>query len=326
MNWRGVFRGCFVSAPVVVALAGACAEQAPAGDQTHPDWAVAQQALCSAPVPEKTVYTVSIPLPPQFSVGDVSVLADDELEIRDVDILGTSVNMGQGDCTVFAGAVLGNLYCRGQVDLRDNSTILGGIYTTGEEIVQGSPDYDEDNVDVNYAFDPEREVRFNFPTPPSLNTQPNVWIDVNQVMTVTPGNYNRMELRNNARAELSPGVYWVNELQMEPPATFSINTTACTAAGTPCSVVFNVASAIAPALRGFATGANPEFLMIYHGTSEVLVNTQFSGFIIAMNATLRLNNNVPHQGAFFARRVFIDAGQTLTHRQFVPSVYEVWEP
>lgn len=309
-------------------LAGsACSERAPtAGSGDGYDWAVAQQALCSAPVPDKTTYTVSIPLPPQFSIGDVSVLADDVLEIRDVDIFGTSVNMGQGDCTVFAGAVIGNLYCRGQVDLRDNSTILGGIYTTGEEIVQGTPDYDENSVDVNYAFDPEREVRLNFPKPPNLNTQPNVWIDVNQVLTVAPGNYNRMELRNNARAVLSPGVYWVNELQMEPPSTFSIDTTACTAAGTPCSVVFNVALEIAPALRGFTVGVDPAFLLIYHGTEEVLVNTPFSGFIMAMNATLRLNNDVPHRGAFFGRSVFIDAGQTITHRPFVPSVFEVWEP
>jgi hypothetical protein len=311
---------------VLACSVSACAEHSPADSRPAYDWATARQALCSAPVPDKPVYTVSIPLPPQFSIGDVSVLADDELEIRDVTILGTSVNMGQGDCTVFAGATIGNLYCRGQVDLRDNCDVLGWINTTQEEIAQPSADYDENKVDIDYAFDPEREVRLNFPVPANLTSQPNIWIDPNEVMTVPPGNYNRMDLRNNARAVLSPGVYWVDELQMEPPSTFSINTTACTAAGTPCSVVFNVASSTAPALRGFASGVNPDFLLIYHGSEEVLVNTQFSGFIIAMNATLRLNNDIPHAGAFFARKVYVDAGQTITHRPFVPSVFEVWEP
>lgn len=307
---------------VAAVLMSACADAA----SVDSDFAVARQALCSAPVPEKTVYTVAIPLPPQFSVGDVSVLADDSLEIRDVDIPGTSVNMGQGDCTVFAGATIGNLYCRGQVDLKDNSTILGWIHTTGEEITQGSPDYDSDKVDINYAFDPEREVRLNFPIPANLTSKPNVFIEPNLVAAIAPGDYNKIELRNGARGILSPGVYWVDRLQMEPPSTFSVDTSACMAAGTSCSVVFNVATEVEPALRGFASGVNPDFLLIQYGTAELLVNTQFSGFIIAMNATLRLNNDVPHRGAFFARKVYVDAGQTITHRPFVPSVFEVWEP
>lgn len=310
---------------LAVLNASACGEYGQTESAAY-DWAVARQALCSAPVPEKTTFTVGVPLPPGFSIGDVSILADDELEIRDVDIPGTLVNTGNGDCTVFSGAKIGNLYCRGQVDLRDGSEVTGGIFTTGEEITQGSPIYNPANVDIDFTFEPEREVRLNFPMPPNLNIQPNVWIDVDEVKTVAPGNYNRVELRNNALGVLSPGVYWVNELQMEPPSKFSIDTTACTAGGTPCSVVFNVASLVDPALRGFAAGVNPDFLLIYHGTSQVLVNTTFSGFIMAMNATLRLNNDIPHAGAFFARTIIIDAGQTITHRPFIPSVFEVWEP
>src|SRR5690606_2924441 len=106
---------------------------------------------------------------------------------------------------------------------------------------------------------------------------------------------------------LSPGVYWVDWLQIEPFAKFQINTSGCTEN---CGVVFNVRTEIYPALRGSVQPPSSNFLINYHGTLPALINTAYDGFFVAMNAELRINNDTPHAGAFFARQLYVDAGQT----------------
>ncbi len=283
------------------------------------------QAVCMVAPPPPPVCTageVLIPYPPGTDIGDVTLLSTDLMELRDITVPGTVVNLGLGDTVVFSGATIGNIYSRALVDLRSGAVVTGFINTTTDIVVQGSASVGGP-VNPNYQFDPEQTVSLCFPEPPDIDQSPNIYIDVGVTATYQPGTYNEMQLRNFATIVLLPGVYWVDVLWLEANAQIQIDTSGCSSN---CGVVLNVRSEIYPALRGGVQPPNSDFLINYRGTLPVLINTAFDGFFVGMDAELRLNNNQPHAGAFFARQLYVDAGQTIIGRPFPFALFDSLEP
>jgi hypothetical protein len=297
------------------------------GDYRDRQSGTLRQAVCLVQPPAQNVCASSaattIKLPPNVQLADVTLLATDVMELRDVTVPGTVVSLGWADTVVYSGATIGNIYSRGLVDLRSGATVTGFIKTTTPVIVQGSANYNPSLVNTNTPFDPTTQVQLCFPEPSGIDQSPNVYVDVNQTQSLAPGVYNDVNLRNCAQLVLSPGLYWFDTLQVEPSAFFKVNTVNCTSN---CSVVVNVRGQISPALRGSVQPAGSNFLLNYKGTQQVLLNATFDGFIVAMNADLRINNNEPHRGAYFAKRVYVDAGQTITARAFPLETFQHWQP
>lgn len=294
-------------------------------------WRTLREAVCLVeppPDPEEMCDpgdVTTIQLPPNVQLSDVTLLSTDLMELRDVTVPGTVVNLGLADTVVFSGASIGNIYSRGLVDLRSGATVTGFIRTTQQITVQGSANYDVNKVYTNTPFEPTSKVQLCFPEPDGIDQAANIYIDPNQTETWPPGVYNNVDLRNNATLELSPGLYWFDRLQVEPNAFFeiSVNTANC---ANHCSVVVNVRGEISPALRGRVEPPGSAFLLNYRGTQPVILNSTFDGFIVAMNAELRINNNNPHKGAYFAKRLYVDAGQTITGRAFPLETFQHWQP
>jgi hypothetical protein len=115
----------------------------------------------------------------------------------------------------------------------------------------------------------------------------------------------------------------VDVLKTESFAKFQVNTSGCSAN---CGVVINVRSQIYAALRASVQPPSSNFLINYHGTLPALINTAYDGFFVAMNAELRINNDTPHAGAFFAQQLYVDAGQTITGRPFPIALFDALEP
>jgi hypothetical protein len=290
------------------------------------EWGQVRQAQCLSQPPVDPPCAggeVLLPYPPGTEYSDFTLLASDLLEVRDVTVTGAVANLGLSDTVIFSGATIEDLYSRGLVDLRSGATVTGEINTTTDIAVQGSANYNPALVDTNYPFEPQQSESLCFPEPSGINDADNIFIDVQDTEVYPPGTYNDVELRNDATIVLSPGIYWLDWLLVEPNSVFQIDTTGCTEN---CSVVFNIRTEIAIPLRGSVQPPSSEFLIIYHGTLPITLNSAFDGFIVAMDAELRINNNEPHIGAFFAERLYADAGQTITHRAFPLESVESWEP
>ncbi len=291
------------------------------------EWAQVRQAVCLTEPPADPPCTagdeILIPYPQGTNYTDFTLLASDLLEVRDITVTGAVASLGLADTVIFSGATIEDLYSRGLVDLRSGATVTGEINTTTDIAVQGSANYNPALVDINYPFDPEQTESLCFAEPSDINTADNIFIDVQQTKSYPPGTYNDVELRNDATLILTPGVYWLDWIQVEPNSVFQIDTTGCTEN---CSVVFNIRSELAIPLRGSVQPPNSDFVILYHGTLPVTLNSAFDGFIVAMNAVLRINNNEPHVGAFFARQVYAEAGQTITNRPFPLDSVKSWQP
>lgn len=289
-------------------------------------WAQARQAVCLTQPPPEPVCSdgeVLISHAAGTDLTALTLLATDLMELRDVTVPGTVASLGLADTVVFSGAEIGNIYSRGLVDLRSGATVTGFIKTTTQIAVQGSANYNPNLVDINHQFEPVETESLCFPEPSGIDQSPNVFVDVNQTVSSPPGTYNDVELRNNATWVLSPGNYWLDWLQVEPGSVFEVDTSGCSSS---CAVVLNIRTEIQNALRGSVEPANSNLLILYHGTLPTIINSAFDGFIVAMNAELRINNNEPHSGAFFAKQLYVDAGQTISHRPFPIDAIRAQQP
>ena len=116
-----------------------------------------------------------------------------------------------------------------------------------------------------------------------------------------------LSVKSRAKLTLATGSYYVDSLQaIESGAT--INVTG--------PVVLYVASALV--YRGLITSSvagTPPFMIVYQGTSDVVIETAFSGHIVAPSSRLVLGaSNQQHFGSFYAKDVEIYPDVKINHQ------------
>lgn len=202
---------------------------------------------------------------------------------------------------------LGDVMSGGLVEARDRSIVHGGVLSSGE-VRLGNGARVEGSM-VSRGTVPLRAPRLEV-SYPSMSGDVTVEPSGRQL---TPGAYRHVLVRPNARLSLSAGTYYFETLTVESNAVLdhSQNTG-------PVSVF--VRSRVTFRGRIEDAGRADQLLLGYTGTEPIgIVEAPFRGTVLAPNATVRLQANGDHHGAFLGRRVETQGGTVIRHVPFAGS-------
>ena len=247
---------------------------------------------------------------------------------------GVTTTFDQTVTVVPAATIYGS---RG-VSLADRSTVNGTIYSGGggiasvgnDSIINGSlislsPVQLRDRVRVTAIQTNAGITRGNgvvigsistttpvLPPFPTINQQftgtQAITVAPDGTQTLAPGQYGAVTVFSRGRLVLSAGVYVFTALDLEPQAVLVVPS--ATAQNVQIFVRDNV---IYRGRTATASGALAALLLGYTSSNQITIEREFTGAIIAPNATLNLqslNNQGAYNGGFFARQVNESPGNT----------------
>jgi len=108
-----------------------------------------------------------------------------------------------------------------------------------------------------------------------------------------PGAYAAVQVFQNATLTLSTGTYYFDSLQLESGSHVVLNQTSG-----PVIIYVRTTLALRGDIRASASGAAPDLLLVYLGSTDASAEVAFSGTIVAPNARLFLGSVTPgHTGA-----------------------------
>ncbi len=208
-----------------------------------------------------------------------------------------------GPVTVQPDAKVVDIIATGKVDLRDRVKVVGNliapVVTLGNNVaisgqtVKSTPVAGDALIWI--ASTPARTVS-------SWDLQPG------QSQTITPGRYGDIAIKSTAKLILStPGRYFLESLDLEPGGTLQLPS-----ADQGTEIYVHGKQLI---LRGKVSGptnVEERVAIIYAGTSDVFVEAQLVGALMAPSANVTLRAvTPPHTGAGWGQTVNLDAGAKL---------------
>ncbi len=203
-------------------------------------------------------------------------------------------NAGTLETNIGVQAVVGTLTSVAPVALRNNCTV--GNLLTGASISEqsGVKVLGVRSDDAELSPLTSREFTVTFPSSAGSSVQ----LEPGQTRTLSPGDYATVSIKQNAVLNLSSGEYKFRRLELNDGGTISID-----AGGGPVLVqVRDGATFHGRAISASADSA-PDWTLIYTGTSEVGVNKQFNGALIAPNAKINLFSSKLHTGWFYGKDI-----------------------
>jgi hypothetical protein len=208
-------------------------------------------------------------------------------------------------------AEVGNIFSRPKVTLALGSDVHGFIRTASTVIGESGADVDGPIFENAIVVLPDLSLNVAFPG----STVGNFTVQAGQTRTAAPAYYNRIEVELNGTLNVSSGVYFCNELDLDPGGKIVCNT----ASG---PVLFYIKTKLD--YNGSfidSAGGFPNLFVGYLGTSTLFINKPFAGTLAAPNAKIDLQPlSSPHVGAFHAKDIEVDAN-VVQHRPF-PIPYE----
>ncbi len=193
------------------------------------------------------------------------------------------------------------------VFLRNNAIVQGGIQTEGIITVQGGEQVSGSRVQGAHLPD-ARELSWlpDFVDGPGTN----VVVQNQTSATRAPGTYGDVQVHSGSTLTLSPGVYRMRTLQLEPQSTLGLSDSSG-------PIIIHVSTGIIWRGNVVASSAAQNFLVVYGGSSFSALEKPFKGTLIAPQASVRLGTGgTPHTGAFFAEQLEIDPDVQVTHVPF----------
>jgi hypothetical protein len=144
---------------------------------------------------------------------------------------------------------------------------------------------------------------------PSSSTD--VTLQPGQTSSIAPGAFAGVTVNSRATLTLSSGTYYMDSLDVEPQGVVSLSG--------PGPFVLNVRSAFnakGQIVLPVTASAPPTLLVVYAGTSDVFLQAEFDGTLIAPNAnvTLAAIGTGVYHGAFFGKSLTLQAGVNILHR------------
>jgi hypothetical protein len=139
-------------------------------------------------------------------------------------------------------------------------------------------------------------------------TQGSVSVGPDATRALSPESYAAVTVQSRVVLKLRTGVCYFDSLTFEPQATLQLDQTAG-------RVTIYVKSVLT--FRGdlrSSTGAMPALFVGYFGTGTALLESAFTGTVVAPNGTIRLGTtSAGHNGVFFGKRVTVDANTRVTY-------------
>lgn len=218
---------------------------------------------------------------------------------------GTVASVGTQGVVLGTDVVAQSVISEGRVELRDRAQIT-------DKLVSPITPQMGNQTSIPAGFVPSSAkpfgsylVGFTFP-PVSAAT---VTADAGKSVTVVPGVYNDLVVRNSGTVILQPGEYTFRNVQVEPDAHIKLPSP---------HVRLNVAAAMT--LRGSveALSGSYDWSVIYASKEPLYIEKGFRGTLLAPRATLTLRGSPATYSAtsVYGNELVIEAGAQLT---FVPS-------
>ncbi len=157
-----------------------------------------------------------------------------------------------------------------------------------------------------------------FPTlisPFPTTSSGDVVVNLGQHKTLAPGSYGNVNVLSSGTLQLASGQYFFKSLNALPLSTIQLDTTGG-------SVDVDVLQLVVYQGAIVSNGQPSQFVLGYHGTLPVNLQTPFSGVVIAPSAPLLLNAlpNSKYKGAFYAQEVQLSPGIQVTESPFACAV------
>ena len=203
-------------------------------------------------------------------------------QVTDVDGFSGVTNLGPGLLRIGAGAKVGSILAKGNVQLGPNTHVYGDLLTQGSLDAQSGSTVDG-TTDVGELVPTLRiPARIRFPKFP----QPAVSLAMNQVRTVplAPGRYTSLSLAAGAELPLVAGRYLFDSVTLEQGSRLKIRDTAGTV---------EVYAETTLNYRGRVLrdgGGQPDLVTTYFGTGTVSVTGPLRGTLIAPVGTVLLQD------------------------------------
>ncbi len=229
--------------------------------------------------------------------------------------LGPLAHFGASTFYVEPDTTLGSIWSTGPVELRDRADVNAGVrapsLVLGHDCDVLGPKPPPANTPTP-GIPLERNVTFAA-APAASNLALN-WGDS---FTLTEGRYGDVTVNSGGKLTLPRGTYWLESLTLNADAELSLEAKDGT-------VTLFVRNRLDWRGRVNDTATLPDFLLVYLGTGEVVLDTPFAGGLVAPNGkvTVRKAHISPyrHQMGLFAKDVWLDAEAHVRHQPLYPLV------
>ncbi len=239
---------------------------------------------------------IAISVPKGLVAGKVALSANGALDIADRAVVsgagGVIANAGSGQLTVGADARVGTVWSIGNVFLRERATVAGDV-NLGGTLTQQNPITIQGGVH-QMTLGPADIFSWTITWP--TVSRGNRDIQPGQQVTELPGRLGNVSVKSNATLKLTSGVYYMDALTFEPQSTLLLDQTAG-----PTTIYARQGFTFRGADRT-VSNAPPDLLLVAVGSNDAVVETSFTGTIVAPTARLTLGSNGgTFVGSYFAR-------------------------
>jgi hypothetical protein len=257
------------------------------------------------------MFTIRLPNP--VGLPSVAVAASDTLRVADrastiSPLTGavSLVNTGTVQTDVGADTKLGTIISQSAIVIRDRSKVSGDAQSAGDiSLINGATV--SGTVKRLTAITPLQTFSWTvtFPAPGSA-----VSLEPDTSRTLSPGSYGDVSVKSRSTLRLNPGTYFVNSFSIEPQAIVAVD-------GGPVSLYVATTMNFKGTIS--AGAQDRSFLVGVAGTGTVLLESPFTGTIVAPNATIRFATvgGTGYTGSFFARGIDIQPDSVISLETFL---------
>ena len=209
--------------------------------------------------------------------------------------------------SVGANANVGTVWSTGGVFLRSHAAVTGDVNLGGTLTRQDGTTI-TGRVNQTSALAPADVLSWSFTWPTTSGG--NIDAQPNQVVTKAPGRFGAVSVKGTATLALSSGIYFVDALAFESGSKLLLDETSGPV------TIYTRGGFTFRGVEQTVSGAAPDVLVLATGTSPIVVETSFTGSIVAPSASLTLGSNGgAFAGAFHGKDVVVRSDVTITPRR-----------
>lgn len=234
-----------------------------------------------------------------------ALAATDWIEIGDRVVVGETadlVNSGGGTLRVGVDAVVGSVWSKGPIDLRDRATVKGtaksetSIAKPSSAVVTGGHSTSPIGATLEVIV-PAEELGAS---------QGDVRLEPGQTRNLVPGAYGVLAIKQNSIVRLGSGTYLFKEIMGDSGSKIEVDSLCA-----PVKVHVQEKLIFRSNIQEVSGRAGGGLAIAYSGPATAHVESAYKGTIFAPNAELILSSHI-HEGRFFAKRLRVQPGATIT--------------